>query len=346
MNINKEKLIDLLVEKTGMGKKDVEKQLEQLIARIMDAADRGKALEIKEFGMFYFDESDELKFDPAEELSSEISFKYAGMQPVEINPERDTAFTGGKSVEEQQDEKESKPEPAFITDEPVKSDEPGPSQKSEKPKEPKQPEEKKEKPKKEKKKESVKKSKKDSSSTINKVIFTIAAVLLLTILAFGYMYYTDSVDTLSEAGDQPQPEEQQLDPLPEETPEMAESPEMIPELEPESPDEVTNGEEELMEPIIEPQSTYGLMGEIVEEANDGFSIVVHSFNNEENARSSAAALNNDGYRVLVSARTVNADSVWRVSVGQFQTLQGATEAARDLPSPYNTQNFVQRIQIN
>lgn len=345
MKINKEKLVSLLVEKTSMEKEVVEKQLQQLIERIMDAAERGKALEIKEFGLFYFDESNELKFDPAEELSSEISFKYAGMKPVEINPERDTAFAAGKDVEEKKEEEKPEAESVFVPDEPEVDKKIDSTDKSDEADPPVKTPEKKAEPEKEKKKPAIKKSKDDSSSVINKVIISIAAILLITILVFGYIYYTDSIDTLSDAGEQPQPE-QQLDPLPEDTPEMAESPEIIPEWEPEQPDEVTEEEETLMEPILEPQTTYGLMGEIVEEANDGYSIVVHSFNNEENARSSAAALNTDGYRVLVSSRSVNADSVWRVSVGQFQTLQNATEAARELPSPYNTQNFVQRIQIN
>ena len=63
MKIDKNKLIDLLVEKTEMGREEVEDQLDQLIERILDAAKRGKALEIKEFGVFYFDEEGELSFD-------------------------------------------------------------------------------------------------------------------------------------------------------------------------------------------------------------------------------------------------------------------------------------------
>ena len=40
MKINRAKLIELLVEKTGMGADEIESQLKQLIDRILDAAER------------------------------------------------------------------------------------------------------------------------------------------------------------------------------------------------------------------------------------------------------------------------------------------------------------------
>jgi len=62
MTIDRDELINLLVEKTGMNRDEIEKQLSELTSRIMDAANRGKALEIKGFGLFYFDEDGELTF--------------------------------------------------------------------------------------------------------------------------------------------------------------------------------------------------------------------------------------------------------------------------------------------
>jgi len=360
MKIDKEKLVEMLVEKTGMEKDEVENQLLQLIDRIKDAAERGKALEIKGFGLFYFDESNKLTFDPSEELSTEISFKYAGMKPVEINPERDTSFVPDPvSGEKSTDKPESKPERVsiFAPDEPFRSEKPEKEKKSDKT-------EKVEKSKKsekaaktqvsekaaqpKKKKPSVKKKKKSSpksSDSINNIIISIAAVILIAVLIFGYFYYTDSVDTMTQTGAESPAQLQTLDPVPEETPEMAETPEVIPEMEQVDPAEVTEEADDAGQPEVV-QTTYGLMGDLMEDANDGYSIVVHSFNDEINARSTAAELNGDGYRVLVSSRSVSADTVWRVSVGQFQTLQSAVEATNELPSPYNTQNFIQRIQIN
>jgi len=91
MKIDKQKLIDLLAEKTAMDPKEIETQLNQLVARIQDAADKGKALDIKGFGMFYLSESGDLKFDPSEELQTEVNYKYTGMEPVEIKKPRESA---------------------------------------------------------------------------------------------------------------------------------------------------------------------------------------------------------------------------------------------------------------
>jgi hypothetical protein len=88
MKIDKKKLVELLVEKTGMKKEAVESQLDQLISRIQGAARKGKALEIKGFGMFYFSKQGELKFDPSDELKTEVNHKYTGMDPVEIKKPR------------------------------------------------------------------------------------------------------------------------------------------------------------------------------------------------------------------------------------------------------------------
>jgi len=84
MKIEKQQLIELLVVKTGLDQKSIKKQLEELIGRIRDAADRGKALEVKGFGLFYYSENGDLKFDPSEEFKTEVNFKYTGMEPIEV----------------------------------------------------------------------------------------------------------------------------------------------------------------------------------------------------------------------------------------------------------------------
>ncbi|HMB98034.1 MAG TPA: SPOR domain-containing protein [Balneolaceae bacterium] len=84
MKIEKEQLIELLVVKTGLDQKSIEKQLDELVGRIRDAADRGKALEVKGFGLFYYSETGDLKFDPSEEFKTEVNFKYTGLEPIEV----------------------------------------------------------------------------------------------------------------------------------------------------------------------------------------------------------------------------------------------------------------------
>ncbi len=385
MIIDKPKLVELLVDKTGMQLEDVESQLDQLIERIVDAANRGKALEIKEFGIFYFDEDGELKFEASDELSTEISFKYAGMRPVELKPERDSAMPP-VDIEEKQDEDDDLDIPAvplvesessgtkeedpfgfeeenqddefdFLSDLGGQTDdedekllsadpEPEPVRDPEKKPEPTQ------------KKPPVKKiapRKKNNTSTI-----AILAILLLVILIGGTIWFMDSLNSDPES---PQTASNMNMPVqvPDELPvitdddidNMDELSEQESNLDtPSMEQEAQTGVQESTEPAptaaesVSEQPTYGLMGVVQEEANDGYSIVIHSFTTENTARSTAALLVQDGYRTLVNSRTVTGSSVWRVSVGQFATLGDAQQAAQQLPSPYNTQNFIQRIQIN
>jgi len=376
MKIDKDKLVDLLVEKTSMEKKEVEDQLEQLTDRIIDAAYRGKALEIKEFGVFYFDENGDLKFDPSNELSTEISFKYAGMTPVELKPERDTAIPLGdedtEAFTKEPEPVEDLPEPPKTTDDTddvfglddSEDDdfdfltEPVEESKSEMDiwdKVARQEEEERKLEEEKKQKAAAKlKARKPARKKNNAGMWVIAAIFLLLILAGLYIYFVDS-DVFT-GTPQPETTAEQQAPLPEELPaitdEDAQAVQMEQieiEAEQEITEEVTVTDDITPEPVIpaaDEQATFGLMGSLNEEANNGYSIVVHSFNSEENARAAAAQLSEDGYRVLVSSRTVGGNSMWRVSVGQFSSFIEAQENTTRLPPPYNHQNFIHRIQNN
>ncbi|MGD8426889.1 MAG: SPOR domain-containing protein [Balneolaceae bacterium] len=83
MIIDKEKLISLLVEKTGLEQEQVEKQLSELINRIQKAADDGKDFEIEGFGVFHMEDNG-LQFEPSKTLETEINNKYTGMRPIEL----------------------------------------------------------------------------------------------------------------------------------------------------------------------------------------------------------------------------------------------------------------------
>lgn len=107
MKINKQKLVDLLVKKTGMDLESVEKQLNELIDRIQEAAEKGKALEIKGFGMFYFSNEGDLKFDPSEDLQTEVNYKYTGMDPVEIKKPRESSDKPVTESEQEEEPEES-----------------------------------------------------------------------------------------------------------------------------------------------------------------------------------------------------------------------------------------------
>jgi nucleoid DNA-binding protein/septal ring-binding cell division protein DamX len=398
MKINKAKLIELLVEKTGMEQEDVQDQLDQLIKRIIDAAERGKALEIKEFGLFYFDEKGDLKFDTAKELSTEINFKYAGMEPVELKPPRDSAAEepdkeipqDTKEKEDKEEEEDifgldpfdTKAEPADPFDIKGEEDDEIEEPKSKNPviskadkverendpfsgllgdasnkltdsdlgiseedlsaEEEKLPifEPFKEEVIPEKKEPPKPKKVKEEKKSRDPILVVMGVVLVFVLIAAAFFI----IPALFQGSDQP---EQEI--VTEQIPEEAlDAPEILTPLEPAQETEVS---EEIVEeePAIEAepeQPVYGLTGELVEAANDGFSIVLHSLAREENARNQAAALASEGYRVIVNPRIVNDRTVWRVSVGQFPSISEAQARARELPSPYNSNNFIQRIQTN
>jgi cell division septation protein DedD len=407
MTIDKKKLVELLVDKTSMNKEEVEAQLDQLIERILDAAKRGKALEIKEFGVFYFDEEGELRFDAAEELSTEISFKYAGMKPVELKPERDTTIS---DVEEEADEdegeefdedpfatsyedsvfeedqaeesdvepeEETKPrldeEEEFPFDFEDESDEEKDSEESiitdpfssealEPLEEPVETEEERTKIQDIKPVSRTPVKKKDNTG-----VFILIAIVVIAVLIGGYFYYVSTQSEPSTELSQSTETQMQSGMDEGDDSEMAQTnPDNSQMIDRGTTNQQSAGNNQVSseqgganqgteEEIVSSngvaasqtdQDLYGLRGSVIEEANDGYSIVLHSFRAEENAMQASNQLQSDGYRVIVTSRTVYENLVWRVSVGQFESLGAAQQATTQLPEPYSTQNFIQRIRIN
>lgn len=355
MKIDKEKLINLLVEKTSSEREEIRNQLDQLIDRILDAAKRGKALEINGFGEFYFDEEGELKFDPAEELSTEISFKYAGMKPVEVKPERQSTIAG---LEEETEDESTEPDDLEF-DGSTETDE---EEKEDFFDELLTPEEAESKTDEDVKPLSKKPVRRRNDKT---GVLILAAIILLAVLIGGYFYFTDMQD--QNLNEQTETVENQAGSDVEESQisgidDLASEPETENGPEPASGQELTEeegqtsseqeGTEEVSDGETAPdggtsisengQSAYGLKGSLVELEEAGYSIVLHSFDTEDRAISAAEQLRGDGYRVQITTRTVYENEVWRVSVGQFQSLADAQQATTLLPSPYNTQNFIQR----
>lgn len=367
MKIDKQKLIELLVEKTEMSREEIENQLDQLIERILDAAKRGKALEIKEFGLFYFDEEGELRFDAAKELSTEISFKYAGMKPVELKParsyepdeeEEDEIDKESIEFEDEEAEEVEADEPELEAEEEVDPfDEDQFEPIVELDEEPDMDTE-----------EEIRtprstppvsqRRKKDNTG-----IWILAAIVLIAVMIGGYFYYTQSDQSLNSGQTDEDIAVLEPDAADMANGEMAETP-----AESESTTEETGTQDSNQQPTAgqtvseseeeapeentisgtapEDQPLYGLRGNIVESANNGYSIVLHSFTNEANARETAERLRNDNYRVIIVPRNVQGETVWRVSVGQFASLDEAQRATNQLPPPYNQRNFIHRIQIN
>lgn len=81
--INRDELIDQLTEKSELERDQVENKLKQLIEEIRHQTQEGESYEIEGFGTFYR-EHDTLQFEPSESLETELNYKYAGMEPVEL----------------------------------------------------------------------------------------------------------------------------------------------------------------------------------------------------------------------------------------------------------------------
>jgi len=379
MTINREKLIKLLVEKTNLKESEVETQLDELTQRILDAASRGKALEIKDFGLFYFDENGQLCFKASDQFDTEINYQFTGMEPVELKPAN--KFQTSAEKQDQPEEKEpekrdEKVEPVTVNkdkddvfgigrtlagktegqdldNEESDEQEPDPLEKLiQKPTDeikPK-PEEKIHKagtaPKK------VTSAKEKSSGRVKKMsrnpmTMIIVIILGFVVLSVGYLL-------LSEYLDAPEPTvTESTEPVPLEEPPATAEPDITETEEPVEQEEVGVGEEIVADDtqtdteesgITPEEERYGLYGDYVEAPGDEFTIVVHSLPNRSLAEQTADELRQEGFRTSVMERVVNDRVVFRVGIGQFESVQSALSESEAIPEPYRNQNFIHRIQ--
>lgn len=379
MTIDRDELINLLVEKTGMSQKEIEQQLDELSSRIINAANRGKALEIKGFGLFYFDENGDLTFRASDMLDSEINFSHAGMEPVEIEPPKSGSAPTSKELPAEKDEKSTLPVKDEKAETPAKTDDPddvfgigktlsGQAGKDDEENEDhsasfgklfqEEPGDVKPEP---KPKEKI--SKAGTASAGKKVaassgkdkkpvksrdpMNTIIVVVLAGIFLFAaYFLFTEFINPPQ----QPETTQQQDDIEVEDPPVTAER-DITESAEPEDPEplqvlEPENEPEPLDDPIDEVTTTdpYGLYGEIADTEGNVYTIVVHSLRDRSVADQTADDLMAEGFRVSVSERVVDGQTYFRVGIGQFPTINEAQQEATTLPDPLNNQNFIQRLQ--
>ena len=115
MTIDRQQLIELLAQKTGLEREQIEEQLSELINKIKKAAEKGKTFEIKEFGTFSIVD-DMLHFEPAEELKTEINHKYTGMEPIELIGAFGEGSAEEKKTKAESGKEDEKPEEATEED--------------------------------------------------------------------------------------------------------------------------------------------------------------------------------------------------------------------------------------
>lgn len=83
MTIDKQALIDLWAEQADLEQEDAEQKFNDLIAEINSQTKDGKSFVWPGLGEFYREDG-KLRFDPTEELKTEVNYKYVGMQPIEV----------------------------------------------------------------------------------------------------------------------------------------------------------------------------------------------------------------------------------------------------------------------
>lgn len=92
------------------------------------------------------------------------------------------------------------------------------------------------------------------------------------------------------------------------------------------------------------QPTYGLNGVATQAGNDGYTVVLYSLTNRENAIATRDKLEADGYRALVTPfPSTQYGTLWRVSIGQFETQRDAAIATDELDDIFSMNFFIKKI---
>lgn len=379
MNINTEELVDLLVQRTGLKKEQVEEQLSQLISEIQETANAGERFTIPRFGSFYT-EDDKLHFEPAESLETEINYKYAGMEPIELigayeQSEENPPILGDTG----QEEKEQEPETVKESEEEIESTEETAGrdtsnedeEEAEDRNEPAgegEPEETESTPEPEiddeeatpsplvepaiestvkAKKEKLKHGQKKTSST-PLIIVAAAMIIVIAVSAwfiFDLSYSSDQSMAEEEAGTTNTAPTQQQQQTQRQSP--ADIGDEAAEATPSSGNHASepSGDNAVADNEREQQaaSVYGLKGSLQSEANDGYTIVILSVKDRQRAKGMYDTMNQKGYRTLMVSAFVGGEKFWRVALGQFETIPDAQKHARNLPEPYSENFFIKSI---
>ena len=91
-------------------------------------------------------------------------------------------------------------------------------------------------------------------------------------------------------------------------------------------------------------SRYGLMGELTELANDGYTIILFTLRNQNNANNEVQKLINAGYRAFLTPITNERIGIMhRVSLGQFRSLVDAEIAAEEVENLLPENYIIQKI---
>lgn len=346
--VDREQLIRLLAERTGMDEDRVDQQFVELTDHIRQAETKRETFFIDGFGTFK-PAQDRLEFVPADILATEINNKYAGMKPIELigafkepdGTDIPVAPPPDEAEGRQAREKEKKPEVPGVNGKGSDSSgqgapEAGPPTPTPSPELPA------EAPPSPAPAAAVKTDETLDKDPLGKAIVIVAVILTLSVA--GWLAYDFGVFGSGGAGsnnsspaEQQRAEQQQSatlpgDQFPGEETGNTETSEQQPAEGNESPPSTVEAE------------PYGLYGEFNQDIDSGFyTIVVHSLRTMELAEEKRQGLVEEGFRTKINEADVNGSTYFRVGIGQFSTIRAAQEAIRELPEPYQNNNFINRF---
>lgn len=374
--VDREQLIALLAERTGMAEDRVDQQFMELINQIQQVETNRETFAIERFGTFKTVQ-DRLEFIPSDILTTEINNKYAGMKPIELigafkEPDgTDIPVAGYPPEVESQEAQETETSDAGGSE---SAEEIAPEAESVLPAEgtgeitpPEGQEERVVLP---DQKEVVEDSGKQAapvSATVKaedhseeatesldkdplgKAIVILAVILTLSVA--GWLAYdlglfgsgetgSDRSSPSSPPAEQQQNTGQQNAAVSNATSGEATDNTPFTDEQPDQPNEEGN---ETPASSVETE-TYGLYGGFNQDIDSGFyTIVVHSLRTMELAEEKEQGLIDEGFRTKINEADVNGRTYYRVGIGQFSTIQAAQAAVRELPESYRNNNFINRF---
>lgn len=368
MKIDREQLISLLADKSGLDERKAASQLDSLVERIREAAEEGKSFEIEDFGTFTV-EDEELVFDPSETLQTEINQKYEGMKPIELmGAYRGSGAPGeftesGEQVVEADEPGDDRRERIKARAEKAREEAEHRARSGEELKTPAAEAETEETEEKTGDTDvsqtgdtplSRKRSREPMSALTSRIISIGAILIVFTAgawMAWDAGWFGGDADTRQPMLQQPdnRPSMSQEEPPPEAVSpedEEAAAEEDAADVSEQSGQETVSGDEDGTGGEAEPapSADYGLRGEFNPEPESFYTIVVHSITERERADEMAGELRQEGYRVVVRAATVDGTEYWRVGIGQFESVSSAQQSSADLPEPYRTEHFIRNFQ--
>lgn len=346
--VNEEILTKLVADKSGLNRKEVEAQLDELIQSVKTGAKEGESVKIEGFGTFKPQKKATL-FEPNEILQTEINQKYAGMKPIELMgsfKDSDAAVpagtTSGEIAKQPQIGKEEGPSQESKSEEyiPPKPTESTPKNRPETETQKEEPSSKEPIP---AKAENKTNATTDGNSGPMGMIIVIIAIIAALVLA-GWLFYSigafssseptaqRTVQSTTHSSNTPNKEQANIG-------QLTAGPNII--------KTSANGTDVLQEnsnkKLVGKKkniSTYGLRGTVQAKAKDGYTIIVHSLVRKKHAFKTLRSIKQQEYRTLMLMTQVNGKKYWRIGIGQFKTIADAQKAAKTLPEPFKNNHFI------